>query len=251
MNTDSATSRAAPRIAGWSLVAAAVGFMGVFSYLAARFNYPDVLDGNAADVLPQLLTLGETGRAVWVLYAGLPLLLIPAGIGAYAALEQARPIVMKTAALFATIAALTMFIGLARWPSVHWELARAFANATPDAQQSIAAVFAGLNVYLGNYIGEFIGEIALNAFFILVGFAALRTDIVGRWFGWTGIAIGVAGLVGVFRNVTNMVAPIAELNNYLLAAWLVVLGIVLIRWPPSRNAQRGRISEMQVSVGRS
>src|SRR3954463_7595903 len=45
-------SRAATRAAGWSLIAAAIGFMAVFSFLAARFNYPDVLDGTAAAVLP-------------------------------------------------------------------------------------------------------------------------------------------------------------------------------------------------------
>ena len=34
------------------------GFIAVFSYLAARFKYPEVLDGQAADVLPALVGLG-------------------------------------------------------------------------------------------------------------------------------------------------------------------------------------------------
>jgi len=42
-----AESRGAARAGGWSLIAAAIGFMAVFSYLAARFSYPDVLDGPA------------------------------------------------------------------------------------------------------------------------------------------------------------------------------------------------------------
>ena len=75
-------ARTAARVGGWSLVLAALGFVAVFAYLAARFDYPDVLDGTAADVLPRLLALGESGRAVWVVYAFLPLLLIPAGVGA-------------------------------------------------------------------------------------------------------------------------------------------------------------------------
>jgi hypothetical protein len=113
---------------------------------------------------------------------------------------------------------------------VHWELARSYASASPDARSAIDAVFAGFNVYLGNYIGEFIGEVALNGFFVLIGFAALRSVQVGRWFGLAGIAVGVAGWVGAFRNITAMVDPIAEANNYLLAVWLIILGTVLIRW---------------------
>jgi hypothetical protein len=72
-----AKSRGAARAGGWSLVAAALGFIAVFSYLAARFDYPAVLDGAAADVLPRLLALGDAGRAVWAVYAFLP----PARIG--------------------------------------------------------------------------------------------------------------------------------------------------------------------------
>jgi hypothetical protein len=230
MNVSIPDTRLATRIGGLSLVSAAIGFMGVFTYLAMRFDYPDVLDGNAADVLPRLLSLGATGRAVWALYACLPLLLIPAGVGAYAALRHAAPNAMRAALVFATVAALTMFLGLARWPSVHWELARSYANATADARSAIDAVFVGLNVYLGNYIGEFMGEVALNAFFVLTAFAGLRVGQVGRWFGVGGIVVGVAGWVGAFRNVTDVVGPVAEVNNYVLPVWLIVLGVVLIRW---------------------
>jgi len=226
-------SRTAARIGGWSLIAAALGFMAVFGYLAARFDYPDVLDGNAATVLPRLLALGEAGRAVWAVYALLPLLLIPAGIGARAALGRAAPSTMRAAAVFATIAAVAMLLGLARWPSVHWELARAYVTATTDTRAAIDAVFLGLNVYLGNYIGEFLGELALNAFFVLVGIAALRSTATGRWFAIGGIAVGVIGWVAAFRNVTSAVAPVAEVNNYLLPLWLIVLGVVLIRWRPA------------------
>jgi hypothetical protein len=236
MSADSRTSRAATRIGGWSLIAAAVGFVAVFSYLAARFDYPAVLDGNAADVLPRLLALGEAGRAVWAVYAFIPLLLIPAAMGARAALGDEAPNAMRAALVFATIAAVSMLLGLARWPSVHWELARAYPTATADARVAIDAVFLGLNVYLGNYVGEFVGEAAMNAFFVLAGFAALQSMPTKRWFGMGGIAVGAVGWVAAFRNVTSVVGPVAEVNNYLLPLWLVVLGVVLIRWSVTRAA---------------
>jgi Domain of unknown function (DUF4386) len=223
-------SEVAARAGGWSLIVAALGFIAVFSYLAARFDYPDVLDGAAADVLPRLLSLGTTGRAVWAVYAFIPLLLVPAGVGAYAALREAAPHAMRAALAFAVIAAVSMLLGLARWPSVHWELARGYATASPDARAALDAVFLGLNVYLGNYVGEFLGELSLNAFFLLSAFAFLRAG--RRWIGYAGLAVGVTGLLAGFRNVTPVVAPIADVNNYLLPLWLIVFGIVLVRRTP-------------------
>ena len=52
------------RVGGFFLIGGALAFMGVFAFLAARFNYPQVLDGTAAEVLPKLLATGPTGRAV-------------------------------------------------------------------------------------------------------------------------------------------------------------------------------------------
>ena len=227
-------ARTAARVGGWSLVLAALGFVAVFAYLAARFDYPDVLDGTAADVLPRLLALGESGRAVWVAYAFLPLLLIPAGVGARAALHHAAPNAMRAALALSVVAAVSMLLGLARWPSVHWELARAYGAASPDARVAIDAVFLGLNVFLGNYVGEFLGELALNAFFILSAFALVRAG--RRRLGGAGLVVGALGIVAAFRNVTPAVALVADLNNYVLPLWLIVFGVVLARTPdPART----------------
>jgi len=228
--TNGEPSRTITRLGGWSLVLAAVGFMGVFSWLAARFGYPDVLDGSAAEVLPKLLSLGDTGRSVWVIYALLPLLLIPAGLATRAALGSVSPNAARGAVIGAVIASVTMLLGLARWPSVHWELAQAYGTAGAEARQAIDAVFLGLNVYLGNFIGEFLGELALNLFFFATGAAALRSAQVGRWFGYAGMAVGANGWIAALRNTTTVVNPIAEVNNYVLPIWMIVLGVILIRW---------------------
>src|ERR1700704_4148160 len=63
---------------GIALIGGALAFLGVFSYLAARFHYPEVLDGSARDVLPALLAAGAAGRAAWALYGVLPLVFISA-----------------------------------------------------------------------------------------------------------------------------------------------------------------------------
>ncbi|HEY8184234.1 MAG TPA: hypothetical protein VII32_18470 [Thermoanaerobaculia bacterium] len=127
------------RAGGLALLAGAVAFLAVFAYLAARFNYPDVLDGPAATVLPALLATGQSGRAAWAIYALLPLIWIPAGVGAFQALRHT-------------------------------------------------------------------GEGGLRA---AMHFASR--------------------LIGMFRNVTDAVAPVAEVNNYLLPAFMIVFGVSLLR----------------------
>ena len=50
------------------------------------------------------------------------------------------------------------------------------------------------------------------------------------------VAGEVFGLVGMFRNVMSAVAPIAALNNYLLPAFMITLGVALVRWPAVDDA---------------
>ena len=213
------------RAGGLALILGAAAFLAVFSFLAARFDYPAILDGRAADVLPRLLTTGGTGRAVWALYGLLPLVWIPAGVGAFHALRRGREGGMRTAMLFAVLASIAMMLGLLRWPSIQWELAKAYEQADPPGRAAIAVVFAGLNSYLGNYVGEFLGELCMSVFFLLSGIAIVSdTDGFPRWTGYLGVTTAVAGLIGMFRNATDLVAPVAAVNNYLLPLWMIVFG---------------------------
>lgn len=218
------------RVGGWSLILGAVAFMAVFGYLAARFEYPDILDGPAVTVLPHLLATGPTGRAVWALYAFLPLVWIPAGVGAHVALRRSHPGSSLLALECAVVAALAMMLGLMRWPTIHWRLAELYATADPPRRAVLDALFDGFNVYLGNYIGEFLGELAFSVFFLLTAWALWRTRAVPRGVAGLGLVTAAAGLVGMFRNVTPAVAPVAAVNNYLLPAWMIVLGVILARW---------------------
>lgn len=233
------TTRAVIRFGGLCLAGGAIAFVGVFTYLAARFNYPDVLDGPAAIVLPSLLATGQQGRLVWAVYALLPLIWLPAGVAAYEALAPVRRGLMRLALLFAVVAAIAMMLGLMRWPSVHWHLALAFAHAAPSEQGVIAAMFDGLNTYLGNYIGEFLGELSFSTFFLLTSIVWLHSARPHKWIGWAGVGTASFGLVGMFRNVTGVVAPIAAINNYLLPAFMITLGVALVRWPTVADSPAG------------
>jgi hypothetical protein len=130
--------------------------------------------------------------------------------------------------LFAFLAAFSMMLDLMRWPSVHWELARAWATAAEGDRLVLAAVFDGLNRYLGNFVGEFLGELGFSVFFVLSGVGLSRHPRSPRWVSWWGIATGVLGLIGRWRNVTPAVGVVAAANNYLLPAWVIGFGAWLV-----------------------
>lgn len=118
---------------GLCFILGAFAFVGVFSYLAANFDYPKILDGTASEVLPRLRAGGSTMRAVWAIYALLPLFLIAGAVGLQAALPS-KQAVMGLATAFASIGALAMCLGLMRWPSIHWVLAEAFESGSADVR---------------------------------------------------------------------------------------------------------------------
>src|SRR5687768_2063519 len=199
---------------GLSFIVAALAFVLVFSYLAANFDYPDILEGSASDVLPRLHAGGTGMRAVWAIYAFLPLLLVPGAVGTFFACPLSRGR-MTLALVLASIAAFSMCLGLMRWPSIHWALAEVYSYAygAAETKSSIEVVFNGLNLYLGNYIGEFLGETALAAFFLLAGFSVLKEARFPRWLGWSEVVFALLFAVGAFRNVASSVQLVADVNN--------------------------------------
>ncbi len=219
-----------PRLAGASLLLAAIGFIAVFSILAGSFDYPDILDRSAGEVLPRLLTLGTSGRAVWALYAAIPLLLVPAAAG-LSVLHDApeHRTVVRLASLLAVLSGISMTVGLVRWPSVQWELAQAWGTASPDQRATLSVLYDGANMMLGRYIGEFLGELLLNLMFVLFSAVAWSDRRLPRWVSGFGIASGVIGLVAMWRNVTPAVSVVADVNNAILPLWLVVWSVALLR----------------------
>jgi drug/metabolite transporter (DMT)-like permease len=130
----------------------------------------------------------------------------------------------------AVVSAISMMLGLLRWPSIHWRLAELYVAADPAQRQVLGATFDGLNLYLGNYLGEFLGELSFSAFFFLSAWVLLRSRKTSRWLALGGLLTGGLGWIGMFRNLTTAVAPVAAINNYLLPLWMIAFGIVLLRY---------------------
>jgi hypothetical protein len=209
--------------AGVALIAVSLAFVAVFAYLAAAFGYPDVLHRGAGEVLPALLGGGNKLRTVWFLYGALPLGFVFAGVASGALFGRA-PAWRGVGVGAAVAAGVAMMLGLLRWPTIEWALARHWA-ISPDA--AIAAAFDASNLYLGTLIGEFAGEMCTAAWFLALGVAFRRDG--RRVFGTLALAAAILMSLAALRNITSLVAPIAAINNYALPLWLIALGVAFIR----------------------
>lgn len=215
------------------MLLATVLFAAVFGYLAARFDYPAVLERPADQVLPALLELGSEGRAVWLLYALVPLLLIPTAMSVRDVSRRETPGLGQAALWLGVLSAVAMFAGLVRWSTLQWSLAEAWPAASPETRALTAHRFAVANLYLGNIVGEFLGELFLNGFFLAAAVSLARVR-AQRWLAIAGVAVSVLGWTAMLRNLTAAVAPVAALNNVVLPVWMLVLGLVMV-WPASRS----------------
>ncbi len=214
------------KAAGVALIVSSLAFVAVFTYLAGAFGYPDILDRGASEVLPRLAAGGGRLRTVWFLYAALPLGILFAGAATGPVLERGGRSLRTLGVGAAVAAGLAMMIGLLRWPTIEWTLARYWQTA-PGSRPALAAVFDASNLFLGNVLGEFIGEMCLALWFLALGIAFRREGrrLVGSLGMVAALLLATAGL----RNITTAVAVVAQINNVTLPLWLLTLGVLLLR----------------------
>jgi hypothetical protein len=216
------------QFAGITVIATSLGFVAVFGYLAGTFGYPDVLDSEAAAVLPALSAGGPKLRWTWALYAALPSGVALTAILAHPLFRRSSESAARLGVVSAVLSAVAMTAGLARWPTIHHALAQRFAHAGNEERALLSTLFDASNLYLGNVTGEFIGEVTLSIWFATSSLALLRGAISWRWPGHLGLFTAASMIIGSFRNVTPLVDPVSALNDNLLPVWLVVLGVALL-----------------------
>lgn len=215
------------KVAGVALSVGSLAFVAVFTYLASAFGYPDILDRDAAEVLPRLLAGGAELRTVWFLYAGLPLAIIVGGVGSGVVLQRGGAGLRALGVAAAVVAGTSMVIGLLRWPTIEWALARHWTAAPPEARIALSALFDASNLFLGNVVGEFVGEMCTALWFLTLATAFRREGrvVVGHLGTGAGILVAVAAL----RNMTGAVDLVANVNNVTLPLWLFTVGILFVR----------------------
>lgn len=230
-----APSRALRRTTGALFVLSAVSFAVAASVLAATFEWPDILREPADVVLPAFAAGGTP--LVWTWFAvawtyaliAVPVLLLPAALDL-----RADPVLAAATAVGAASALLSL-VGFLRWVFVVPPLAASF-TATEDAAVRAAAEAAWTAQHQlgGALLGEHLGQLLALAWSATVSIVVLRTGVLPRWVGVSGLVASALYLANQGDVLATAVPgfPVWDLAGLLGSSawglWVVLLGLVLL-----------------------
>jgi hypothetical protein len=207
------------------LILAAVLANVAFTALGSVFNYPDVLDEPAGEVLA---VFRDNRGAVSGWFSVLALsaaLLAPVAIGV-GRLSSGRA--MRLAVPVGIAAALVQVIGLMRWPI----LVPGYASDAASGNAGVAAAardsFTTASDILGTAIGETLGYL-LTATWTLLVIVALGRRYAGRWFQVLGAVSALLVLAGVLSPLGLPAIDTANFFGYVLwSLWLIAFAVVIL-----------------------
>jgi len=204
-----------PRLTALLLITAAVLANVAFAALGSTFNYPDVLDEPAGDVLASFRAHEGAVSTWFAVLAFSAALLAPIAVGV-GKLSSHR--LMRFAVPVGCAAALVQVVGLLRWPIL----------VPGYAAEGDTAAYRTAGDILGTAIGETLGY-ALTATWIALVITALGRSFSGRWFVMLGGAAAGLVAVGVVSPLDLPAVDEANFVGYVLySVWLVAFGVVLL-----------------------
>lgn len=227
------------------LILAAVLANVAFTALGAIFDYPDVLDEPAGQVLASFRDHEGAVSAWFAVLALSAALLAPVAIGV-GRLSSARA--MRIAVPVGIAAAVVQVIGLLRWPI----LVPGYASDAANANAAVAAdgrdAFTTASDILGTALGETVGYL-LTATWTLLVVVALGRAFTGRWFTALGAVSAALVLVGVLSPFGLPVIDTANFFGYVLwSVWLIAFAIVILLRERRRTAASPRSIRDEVTA---
>jgi len=195
-----------------AVVLANIAFLG----LGSVFNYPDILQESADEILAEFRDDEGTIITLFIVLALSAALLAPIAIllGRLAGNELGR---WSTGVGIA--AAVVQVIGLLRWPLIVPFLA--------DREDTDA--FETVHTVLGTVVGETLGYLLTATWTVLIIYA-LGRRLAGRWFTYLGLIAAALIALGVLVPLDVPGTDLANFVGYILwSIWLVVFAALIWR----------------------
>ncbi|MCU1586157.1 MAG: hypothetical protein JWM49_2713 [Microbacteriaceae bacterium] len=239
----------ARRATGGLFTVAALGFAGAATALSVAFGWPDILREPASVVLPAFAAGGA--GLVWIWFAtawtygilAVPVLLLPA------VLRLRDNSALRVATYAGAASVLLSLVGFLRWVFVVPALARAYVSGDATTKAAVDAAWTAQHQFGGALLGEHLGQLLIIAWSITISVIILRTRVLPRWLGFSGLAVSLLYLLNQGDILATAVPgfPVWDLagliGSTVWGLWVAALGITLLvrRIPDRRSASPGDV----------
>jgi hypothetical protein len=232
---DRTSDRGLRRLAGGLFVVGALAFGGAATVLSSTFEWPDILREPASVVLPAFVDGGST--LVWTWFAvawtyaiiAVPILLLPAALG------RRGDLVLRTATTIGFASVVLSVAGFLRWVFVVPPLAASYVEGDATTKAAVDAAWTAQHQYGGALLGEHLGEILAIAWSVSVAVVVLRSGVLPRWVGWTGLVTSLLYLLNQGDVMATALPdfPVWDLAGLLGSTtwglWVAALGVAVWR----------------------
>jgi hypothetical protein len=223
------------RLTGGLLVVGALAFGGAATVLSSTFEWPDILREPASVVLPAFVDGGAS--LVWTWFAvawtyaiiAVPMLLLPAALG------RRGDVALRTAATIGFASVVLSVAGFLRWVFVVPPLAASYVEGDEMTKAAVDAAWTAQHQYGGALLGEHLGQVLAIAWSVTVAVVVLRSGVLPRWVGWTGL---VTSLLYLLTQGDVLATALPDFPVWALAGllgsttwglWVAALGVAVWR----------------------
>jgi hypothetical protein len=242
------------RTTGALFVVGAVAFAAAATVLSSTFEWPDILREPAGVVLPAFAAGGDA--LVWTWFAvawtyailAVPMLLLPAVLG-----RREDP-VLRAATTVGAASVVLSVAGFLRWVFVVPPLATSYVEGDATTQAAVEAAWTAQHQFGGALLGEHLGEILAIGWSVTVSLLILRSGVLPRWVGISGLVTSFLYLLNQGDVLATAVPgfPVWDLAGLLGSTgwglWVAALGVAVLRQrtpttttPSSRRITHGTL----------
>jgi Domain of unknown function (DUF4386) len=231
------------RLTGGLFVVGAVAFSAAATVLSSTFNWPDILREPGSVVLPAFVDGGTS--LIWTWFAtawtyailAVPILLLPAAI------QRRDDLALRVATFLGATSVVLSLVGFLRWVFVVPQLARSYVNGDSTTKAAVDAAWTAQHQFGGALLGEHLGQLLAIAWSITLSVIIVRTQVLPRALGWTGVVVSLLYLSNQGDILATAVPgfPVWDLGGLIGSTgwglWVAALGVILVmRRPVTRDA---------------
>ena len=215
---------------GWAMVIFAILFVGITLLIDSLAQVQQMLYGMEQHSLFKVAAGSNTIRTLLVIYAVLPLLIIPGAVGSFYIFSDQYEANMRCGTFFAVGGAFALALSLLMLPSINWHLV-SYINSMPANEQSMMIILLqSFHSYFGVYVGDILGFGSLLVWFFISSIVMLKTDHMPHIVGVIQLIIAICAALILALRYTGLV-PDVHVNVQapgIFALWIFIYGIALI-----------------------